>query len=169
MIGTDLGAELTTAQKEIITSAMTLGALLGGLVAGTLSDLKGRKGVLSLANVVFILGALLQAASTSIAPMVLGRFVVGLGVGLASCIAPLYIGELAPTRMRGRLVTVNAVVCTFGQVVAYSTSTTICTVADSRHRGDLRARASGVEVDGWAWRAAGGGAACVARVSSRVA
>lgn len=107
-------------QKEVITSATTLGALLGGLASGALSDLKGRKAVLSLANVVFIAGALLQAASSSVPSMVLGRFVVGLGVGLASCIAPLYIGELAPTRMRGRLVTVNSVVTTFGQVVAYS-------------------------------------------------
>lgn len=119
VIGTDLGTELTTHQKEEITSATTLGALIGGLGAGTLSDARGRKGVLFLANIVFIVGALLQSAAHTVPTMVVGRFVVGLGVGLASCIAPLYIGELAPTRMRGRLVTVNAVVCTFGQVVAY--------------------------------------------------
>ncbi|GMK54291.1 hypothetical protein CspeluHIS016_0108770 [Cutaneotrichosporon spelunceum] len=120
VIGTDLGAALTTHQKEAITSATTLGALFGSLGAGALSDARGRKGVLFLANVVFIVGALLQAAAHAVSTMVVGRFVVGLGVGLASCIAPLYIGELAPTRMRGRLVTVNAVVCTFGQVVAYA-------------------------------------------------
>ncbi|TXT11754.1 uncharacterized protein COLE_02164 [Cutaneotrichosporon oleaginosum] len=120
VIGTDLGAKLTIIQKEAITSATTLGALLGGLGAGALSDARGRKDILFLANIVFIAGALLQAAAHSVSIMVAGRFVVGLGVGLASCIAPLYIGELAPTRMRGRLVTVNAVVCTFGQVVAYS-------------------------------------------------
>lgn len=122
VIGTDLGAPLTTLQKEVITSATTLGALLGALGAGALSDAKGRKAVLALANIVFLVGALLQAASTAVSPMVLGRFIVGLGVGLASCIAPVYIGELAPTRMRGRLVTVNSVVTTFGQVVAYGES-----------------------------------------------
>ncbi|BEI95630.1 hypothetical protein CcaverHIS631_0105790 [Cutaneotrichosporon cavernicola] len=134
VIGTDLGAELTTHQKEAITSATTLGALFGGLGAGALSDARGRKGVLFLANIVFIVGALLQAAAHAVSTMVVGRFIVGLGVGLASCIAPLYIGELAPTRMRGRLVTVNAVVCTFGQVVAYTI-------------GALFARAPG----GWRW------------------
>ena len=118
-IGTDLGTQLSTWQKEAITSSTTLGALLGGLAAGAVSDFVGRKGVLGAANVVFILGALLQAAAGTVNAMVFGRFVVGLGVGLASCIAPLYIGELAPTRMRGRLVTINAVACTLGQVVAY--------------------------------------------------
>ena len=53
--------------------------------------------------------------------MVTGRFIVGLGVGLASCIVPLYIGELSPTKIRGRLVTINGVAITLGQVVAYGT------------------------------------------------
>jgi SP family myo-inositol transporter-like MFS transporter 13 len=118
-IGPDLGAALTTRDKAAITSATTLGALLGGLAAGALSDYTGRKSVLSLANVVFIAGALVQAAARSVGPMIVGRLVVGLGVGLASCVAPLYIGELAPTRQRGRLVTINAVACTLGQVAAY--------------------------------------------------
>ena len=52
--------------------------------------------------------------------MTFGRFTVGLGVGEASCIVPLYIGELAPTLIRGRLVTINSVAVTLGQVVAYS-------------------------------------------------
>lgn len=152
VIGTDLGAPLTTVQKEVITSATTLGALLGALGAGTLSDMKGRKAVLALANVVFIAGALLQAASTAVSPMVVGRFVVGLGVGLASCIAPVYIGELAPTRMRGRLVTVNSVVTTFGQVVAYGTSGPAARSnvrADGRHWCRFRTRTRRMAVDGW--------------------
>ena len=51
--------------------------------------------------------------------MITGRLIVGLGVGLASCIVPLYIGELAPAKIRGRLVTINVVAITLGQVVAY--------------------------------------------------
>lgn len=54
--------------------------------------------------------------------MVLGRLVVGVGVGSASCIVPLYIGELSPDAIRGRLVTVNCVAITLGQVLAYGGS-----------------------------------------------
>lgn len=53
----------TADEKELITSATTLGALLGGLAAGTLSDYTGRKPVIAMSNGVFILGALLQAVS----------------------------------------------------------------------------------------------------------
>ena len=48
-----------------------------------------------------------------------GRFLIGIGVGLASCVAPLYIQELSPTRLRGRLVVLNVVMITLGQVIAY--------------------------------------------------
>ena len=47
------------------------------------------------------------------------RFLIGIGVGLASCVAPLYIQELSPTRQRGRMVVLNVVMITGGQVVAY--------------------------------------------------
>jgi SP family myo-inositol transporter-like MFS transporter 13 len=47
------------------------------------------------------------------------RFLIGVGVGLASCVAPLYIQELSPTRLRGRMVVLNVVMITLGQVIAY--------------------------------------------------
>jgi SP family myo-inositol transporter-like MFS transporter 13 len=63
VIGRDLGSPLSDWQKELITSATTLGALIGGLVAGGMSDHTGRKRVITLASVVFVLGALVQAVS----------------------------------------------------------------------------------------------------------
>ncbi|WVQ82390.1 hypothetical protein IAT38_004518 [Cryptococcus sp. DSM 104549] len=119
IIKDDLGTVLSNWQKEMITAATTLGALLGGLAAGTISDFTGRRMVIVFANVAFIGGSICQAACHTVAAMVAGRFIVGLGVGLASCIVPLYIGELAPTKIRGRLVTINCVAITLGQVVAY--------------------------------------------------
>ncbi|GJE86376.1 Myo-inositol transporter [Phanerochaete sordida] len=119
-IGSDLGpAELSSGQKELITSATTLGALIGGLVAGMLSDYVGRKPVLAVSDVIFIGGAIGQAVCHAVWPMIGCRFLIGIGVGLASCIAPLYIQELSPTRLRGRMVVLNVVMITGGQVIAY--------------------------------------------------
>ncbi|THU80578.1 sugar transporter [Dendrothele bispora CBS 962.96] len=121
-IGTDLtngASELTNSQKEFITSSTTLGALLGGIVAGVLSDWTGRKPVLGIADVIFIGGAIAQAVCHDVWSMIGGRFLIGVGVGLASCIAPLYIQELSPTRLRGRMVVLNVVMITLGQVIAY--------------------------------------------------
>ncbi|CCM01999.1 uncharacterized protein FIBRA_04073 [Fibroporia radiculosa] len=119
-ISSDLGpAELSSGQKELITSATTLGALLGGLLAGMLSDYLGRRPVLALADVIFIGGAIGQAVCHTVWAMIGGRFTIGFGVGIASCVAPLYIQELSPTRLRGRMVALNVAAITGGQVIAY--------------------------------------------------
>ncbi|KIJ64915.1 hypothetical protein HYDPIDRAFT_181661 [Hydnomerulius pinastri MD-312] len=119
-INGDLGpSQLSDGQKEFITSATTLGALLGGLAAGAMSDWTGRRPVLGIADILFIGGALGQAVCHTVWSMIGCRFLIGLGVGLASCIAPLYIQELSPTRLRGRMVVLNVVMITLGQVIAY--------------------------------------------------
>lgn len=117
-VGSDLGHPLTDWQKEMATSSTSLGALIGALFAGFPSDWFGRKVVIAIANVVFIVGAVVQAAAHNIGTLIAGRFVVGIGVGVASMIVPVWIGELAPTHLRGRLVTLNVAFLTLGQVIA---------------------------------------------------
>ncbi|KAF8528146.1 hypothetical protein BU17DRAFT_73770 [Hysterangium stoloniferum] len=119
-IGSDLGPHsLSSTQDELITSATTLGALIGGLTAGIMSDYCGRKPVLAIADVIFLGGAIGQAVCHTVSAMIGGRFLIGIADGLAACIAPLYIQELSPTRLRGRMVTLNVVAITGGQVIAY--------------------------------------------------
>lgn len=119
-IGSDLGPEaLSNGQKELITSATTLGALLGGLAAGVMSDWTGRRWTLAFADIIFIGGAIGQAVCHTVWSMIGGRFLIGVGVGVAACAAPLYIQELSPTRQRGRMVVLNVVMITLGQVIAY--------------------------------------------------
>jgi MFS transporter, SP family, solute carrier family 2 (myo-inositol transporter), member 13 len=84
-----------------------------------LSDIIGRRPVLGLADILFIGGAVGQAVSHTVWDVVGTRFLIGWGVGLASCVAPLYIQELSPTRLRGRMVVINVVAITLGQVIAY--------------------------------------------------
>lgn len=122
VIKADLGRPLTPADKELITSATSLGALMLAFGGGALADKFGRKHVVMLANVLFIAGAFLQVVAYSISVMVAGRLVMGWGVGLASLVAPLYIAELAPSRYRGSLVVVNVLAITGGQLVAYAVS-----------------------------------------------
>lgn len=72
-----------------------------------------------LADCFFILGAILQALTPSVAGMIAGRAIVGIAVGAGSFVTPLYIAEISPAPFRGRLLTLNVLFITIGQVVAY--------------------------------------------------
>ncbi|KAI5959524.1 ITR1 [Candida theae] len=119
-IGTDLSNKiLTSGEKEFITSATSLGALLGAILGGVLANLIGRKRVLLGSNVIFVVGTIIQLAAKTVWTMIVGRFILGWGVGIASLIAPLMLSELAPSKYRGRLIVTNVMFITGGQLVAY--------------------------------------------------
>jgi len=88
-IGFDLSQELTTLDKSLITSCTSLFALVASPVAGVLADKLGRKRVILVADVLFIIGALWQALTANITGMIVGRSIVGLAVGGASLVVPL--------------------------------------------------------------------------------
>ncbi|CAG7935119.1 unnamed protein product [Penicillium nalgiovense] len=119
-IGSDLSSRpLTTLDKSLITSCTSLFALIASPFTGVLADKFGRRKVILGADLLFALGALVQAFTSQVWGMVLGRSIVGLAVGSASAVTPLYISELAPSHARGRLVTILSLFITGGQVVAY--------------------------------------------------
>ena len=119
-IGTDLSSrELTNLDKGLITSCTSLFALIASPIAGVFADKWGRKNIILCADALFTIGALGQAFTSSVWGMILGRSIVGLAIGGASLIVPLYISELSPGHLRGRLVTVSSLFITGGQVVAY--------------------------------------------------
>lgn len=128
VIGDDLGKTLTSGDKEFITSATSLGALLSACFAGSLADRFGRKWVISLANILFIVGAVMQVCAHDLWVMITGRFVMGWGVGIASLVAPIYISEMAPSRFRGRLIVINVLAITGGQLIAYGVGAGLATV-----------------------------------------
>lgn len=119
-IGTALSQRpLATLDKSLITSSTSFFALLASPLTGILADALGRRSIILIADVLFVVGALVQAFSTTVWGMILGRSIVGAAVGSASFVVPMYISELAPSAVRGRLVTVSALFITAGQVVAY--------------------------------------------------
>lgn len=83
-----------------------------------IADKYGRKMPIWLACVVFVIGTVLQTAAYHLPQFAVGRFVVGLGVGSAAMVVPLYISELAPAKYRGRMIAFNNMSVTFGQFLA---------------------------------------------------
>lgn len=118
-VGTAIdGKILSSGEKELITSALAVGAIGGAVFAGYLADKLGRKRTLVFCDFLFVIGAVVQAAIHSKWPFAVGRLIMGVGVGAASMIAPVFISEIAPVSIRGRLVTLNVVAITGGQVIA---------------------------------------------------
>lgn len=115
----DLNRTLGDGDKELLTSITSAGAFITALASGFIADKYGRKRVMFLSTLTFFVGALLQAVSYSFAQMVIGRLIIGFGVGAASMIAPAYIAEVAPRRFRGRLVVIDVLCITGGQLLAY--------------------------------------------------
>ena len=95
-----------------------LGAFVGALIAGPMSDIIGRKPTIIIADVLFTFGAGMMAYSWNIESLMAGRLVVGLGVGIASMAVPIYISEVCPKEIRGRVVTVNVLMLTFAQFLS---------------------------------------------------
>jgi len=110
---------VSTFLLEVITSWVTLGAMAGALVAGGMADRLGRRTTILLASVLFTAGALIEALAPGSYVLVLGRLVVGFGVGVASVAAPLYAAEMAPARLRGRFVSLYQLAITVGIFIAY--------------------------------------------------
>ncbi len=111
--------ELTPFLEGIIVSFLLVGAVVGALSGGPLSDRIGRRPTVLIAAVVFGVGAMAVAFAPSVAFIILGRFLLGLGVGLASMIVPLYIAEIAPADRRGALVSLNQLMITIGILLSY--------------------------------------------------
>jgi MFS family permease len=121
---------LSPSMQEIVVSAVLIGAIVGAAAAGTLADRFGRRRVIVAAAAIFALGALGTAFAPSVGTLIAGRIVVGVAIGAASFVGPLFIAELAPAHYRGRL------------VVAFSARSVIQHAAHGHSDFQLRARAA---------------------------
>ncbi len=110
---------LSSGLEEIVVSSVLLGSLVGAIGGGILADRLGRRRLLIITAVVFGVGALGAALAPGTAWLIAARIVAGTAIGVASFVAPLYISEIAPVAIRGKLVSINQVALTSGIVISY--------------------------------------------------
>lgn len=104
--------------EGLITSWVTLGALFGALAGGLSADKYSRKRTLIFAAYLFVVGALVQALAPGVAILIIGRFIIGFGIGMASVATPMFVAESAPTAQRGRFVSGYQLAITIGILAA---------------------------------------------------
>ena len=110
---------LTQLQVEIVVSCVLIGALIGAMTGGVLADRFGRRRVIIATATLFVGGAIVTALSPTFTLLISGRIIVGTAIGVASFTTPLYISEVSPVKIRGRLVSINQVALTSGIVISY--------------------------------------------------
>jgi MFS family permease len=98
---------LSATLQGVVVAIALAGAAIGAAVAGQLSDRVGRRRVILGAGLLFIAGALISAVAQGVSILLIGRFLVGLAIGVASMLTPLYLAEISPARDRGAIVSLN--------------------------------------------------------------
>ncbi len=110
---------LSHLMQGVVTSIALAGAAGGAAVAGTLADRFGRRPILIVTAAIFVAGALVSALSVNLPMLLAGRLLVGVGIGGASMLTPLYLAEIAPAARRGALVSFNQLAVTSGILISY--------------------------------------------------
>jgi len=118
-------------EQEMIVSMAVAGAIVGAAIGGWANDKLGRRSAILMADFLFLLGAIIMAAAPNPSLLVVGRVFVGLGVGMASMTAPLYISEASPAKIRGALVSTNGFLITGGQFLSYLINLAFTDVSDT--------------------------------------
>ena len=128
-------------------ASLALTATFAMMVAGPLSDRLGRKPVLQMAAVLFAVSAIASALAPSFIALVTARMIGGLGVGAAMLLAPLYIAEISPPAIRGRMVSFNQLNIVIGISVAFFTNYLILELGQSQANW-----ATALHLGEWNWR-----------------
>jgi major inositol transporter-like SP family MFS transporter len=104
----------------VVSSLLFPGAAGGALLGGRMADWLGRRGSLLVCAALFLIGAAACALAPTVPLMVIARIILGLGVGAAAVTVPLYLAEMAPAQIRGRMVTINELMIVTGQMLAFA-------------------------------------------------
>lgn len=113
------------------TSSALVGCIIGACFAGALSDGLGRKRVLLISAVMFTISAVGSAVPRNLTEFAIARMIGGFGVGAASMLSPLYIAEISPAHVRGRMVSINQFAIVLGFLVVYFVNAIIAWYGES--------------------------------------
>ncbi len=133
---------LTEQMKGWVVSSALIGCILGASYAGRLGDKFGRKKILLATSILFAVSAIGSGLANSIPAFVIYRIVGGLAVGGASVLAPMYIAEVSPAQLRGRMVSVNQLTIVIGIALAYYVNYWLLATGDVAWRWMLAAEAA---------------------------
>lgn len=111
--------QLTPFYEGLVVGGLLIGAAIGAGFCGMLSDKIGRKKSIILLGILFTIGAWGTAFAANVTNLVLFRVELGIAVGGASTLVPVYLSEMAPAAMRGRIAALNTVMCGIGLLLAY--------------------------------------------------
>lgn len=110
---------LTSFTEGLVVSSMLIGAIFGSGFSGPLSGWMGRRKLVFIISILYIIGSLTLAAAPNITGLVTGRLIIGLAVGGSTAIVPVYLSEMAPTEQRGSLSSLNQLMITIGILSSY--------------------------------------------------
>ncbi|RKR73510.1 sugar porter family MFS transporter [Frondihabitans australicus] len=129
---------LTALSEGGVTSGLLFGAAVGAITGGRLSDAWGRRKSIMLMAVLFFIGAILCVIAPTFGVMLAGRIVLGLAVGAASTIVPVFLAELAPYEIRGSIAGRNEFAIVLGQLLAFCINAAIAIIAGGEGHGVWR-------------------------------
>ena len=132
---------LNEAMKGWVVSSALIGCILGASFSGQLGDKFGRKKVLLVTSILFAVSAIGSGVANSIPTFVLYRILGGLAVGGASVLAPMYIAEVSPAHLRGRMVSINQLTIVIGISLAYYSNYFLLQIGENAWRWMFAAEA----------------------------
>lgn len=110
---------MSPGQEGLVTSMLLVGAAIGALGGGAVADALGRRRTLIVGGALFVLGSVWCALAGGVGALAAARTFLGVAVGGVSIVTPMYIAEMSPAKVRGKLVSLNTLMIVVGQLLAY--------------------------------------------------
>lgn len=123
--------EFTNFDKELITSITSLGSFFGSMLSFPIADHYGRRPTLAVCCVIFTIASIAMAVAKSLNFLIFGRLLVGFAIGIAAQCIPVYLSEMSPTKIRGKILALNVIAITSGQLFSYILAIILYDVSNS--------------------------------------